>query len=145
MTLNDRQITRLLSYIDTSGDCWEWTGPSSTDLSGHLRGSFYANGHRRQATVVVWEHLVGIIPDGLELDHLCRYPICVNPDHLEPVTHAENQRRGFGPPGLAARKTRCVRGHPYSARNTRIDSRGYRECRECRSIWDKAYRQRRAS
>lgn len=74
-----------------------------------------------------YEFLVGPIPDGLELDHLCRVRLCVNPAHLEPVTHAENNKRA----GVA--KTHCKWGHPYNEANTyrRRDRPGNRQCRVC--------------
>lgn len=69
--------------------------------------------------------------DGLELDHLCRVRCCVNPGHLEPVSHQVNALRGVSPTALNAAKTMCPVGHPYSIENTRISAAGYRFCREC--------------
>lgn len=80
---------RFWSYVDKSGDCWEWTGGHHD----HGYGAFYLNGHKINAHRAAYQFTVGPIPDGLELDHLCVNPPCVNPDHLEPVTHAENLRR----------------------------------------------------
>ncbi len=74
----------------------------------------------------------GPIPDGLELDHLCRVRECVNPAHLEPVTHAENMRRS-----APAQKTHCQRGHEFSDENTRIAPNGRRICRACRREWQR--------
>jgi hypothetical protein len=77
------------SICDT-GFCWEWTGSLMTDGYGQkCHGGRYVAAHR-----LVYEALVGPVPEGLELDHLCGNPSCVNPDHLEPVTHQENMRRG---------------------------------------------------
>jgi hypothetical protein len=72
------------------GPCWEWT--SARTPSGYARVK--RQGRDSQAHRVAYEVHVGPIPDGLELDHLCRNRGCVRPDHLEPVTHAENMRRG---------------------------------------------------
>lgn len=84
--------------------CWLW-------MRGACRGYgvLKSNGVNRGAHSVSYEMLRGPIPDGLELDHLCRQPLCVNPDHLEPVTHAVNMSRG-----AIANKTHCKRGHPLS-------------------------------
>ncbi len=84
---------------------------------------------------VVYRALVGEIPDGMTLDHLCCNPVCVNVEHLEPVTRAENTRRqwaaGRGNAGAKERaKTHCPRGHPYDEANTRR-SGGRRYCRTC--------------
>lgn len=80
---------------------------------------------------VVYEELVGPIPDGLMLDHLCRVRHCVNPEHLEPVTNRENVLRGEGHSAKAARATHCLKGHPYAGENLRILSNGWRRCRAC--------------
>jgi hypothetical protein len=81
---------RFWSKVDRSGPCWLWTGGTSNAGYGHFHPT------KRQgkgAHRVAYELVRGPIPEGLELDHLCRVVTCVNPDHLEPVTHAENMRR----------------------------------------------------
>lgn len=80
---------RLSAYVQITGFCWLWTGYISKGYGLMSMG----NRVQRPAHIVVYEHLVGPIPDGLELDHLCRVKRCVNPDHLEPVTHAVNCQR----------------------------------------------------
>jgi len=85
--------------------------------------------HRRVYTL-----LKGAIPDGLTLDHLCRFTSCVNPDHLEPVTAGENVLRGNTAGGINARKTHCVHGHEFTAANTVLyltRGRPTRTCRTC--------------
>lgn len=80
----------LVNHIKPDGvDCWLWTGPVDVNGYGHVNvGSTTTTAHR-----AVFRGLVGDIPIGLELDHLCRVRHCVNPDHLQPVTHAENVQR----------------------------------------------------
>ncbi|HEV2123202.1 MAG TPA: HNH endonuclease signature motif containing protein [Chloroflexota bacterium] len=80
-----------------------------------------------------YEALVGPIPTGTELDHLCRNPACVRPDHLEPVTHAENIRRGYAAkPRPRWTTTHCPRGHAYDEANSYIHPKtGLRSCRTC--------------
>lgn len=79
---------------------------------------------------VVYEALVGPIPDGMVLDHLCRNRACVNPKHCEPVSMRENNRRGLTPAGENARKTHCQNGHEFTPENTAVYS-GHRMCRIC--------------
>lgn len=81
---------RFWKYVDASGDCWEWRG--GRNMRGY--GQYHVDQWRTvQAHRYAYWLTVMSIPDGLELDHLCRNKGCVNPDHLEPVTHAENVRR----------------------------------------------------
>lgn len=110
-----------------ASDCWEWDGV----LLSNGYAIFQSGGKRILAHRYSYELHVGPIPDGLVIDHLCRNRRCVNPDHLEPVTQAENARRGFSPPALAARKDHCIRGHLYTTENTRISRRGWRTCLTC--------------
>lgn len=123
------------------GECWTWRG--SLDPAGYgqtSRRSQILKAHRR-----AWEALVGPIPDGLHLDHLCRNRACVRPAHLEPVTCRENVLRGIGPSARNARKTRCASGHRLSGSNLRITNRGGRECVDCRRAWNrKTMRRKRA-
>lgn len=104
------------------GGCWAWT----SNLSARGYGYLTVNGRSRRAHRVVYELLVSDIPDGLELDHLCRRRNCVNPQHLDPVTHQENMRR--------ARKVYCKRGHELNADSAYIyprDGRIQRQCKAC--------------
>jgi len=84
----------------------------------------------RLAHRAVYEALVGPIPKGLSLDHLCRNRACVNPEHLEPVSLVENVMRGVSPHAVNARKTHCAHGHAFTAENTYM-VRGERVCRAC--------------
>ena len=106
--------------------CWLWTGALSDGY-----GSFGIEGHRTKgAHRYAYETLVGPVPSGLQLDHLCRVRNCVNPDHLEPVTQRENLLRSEGAAARNARKTHCENGHPFDDENT-SSTNGKRRCRAC--------------
>ena len=111
--------------------CWSWKGP--TDPKGY--GRLQVNGRWDYAHRVGYELLVGPIPRGLTLDHLCRNRRCVNPRHLEPISNRENILRGYSFSATNHRKTHCHRGHEFTPENTRIErqrgGRRSRRCREC--------------
>jgi hypothetical protein len=125
--------TRFWDKVDAYGDCWLWTAYKTPE--GY--GQFWHERRNEGAHRYAYESLVGGIPDGYELDHLCRVPNCVNPDHLEPVTHRENLLRG--PTTISnrlRRRTHCRYGHEYTPENTDIRP-GYRRCRACTKEHDR--------
>lgn len=127
---------RIASKIarDPESDCWEWTA----GRNNYGYGSVSMNSKSTLAHRVVYELLVGPIPQGLQIDHLCRNRGCVNPDHLEPVTQWENMQRG-----LSATWTHCPWGHEYTEANTyRRPGRETRLCRICRATSRKTWRER---
>ena len=117
--------------------CWNWTGYRSE--LGY--GRFYPVGKKRvPAHRFAYELLVGPIPEGLVLDHLCRNASCVNPAHLEPVSQRENVLRGLAPTAINAIKTQCIHGHEYTPENTMRQKHG----RECRTCYNRRRRERYA-
>ncbi len=123
---------------DPSG-CWLWTG--STNGRGY---ACIMSGAANESTIVhrwVYEQLIGPIPEGLQIDHLCRVHNCVNPTHLEPVTGQENNARGFSPSALNARKTHCLNGHLLDGDNLYLWE-GTRLCKACQAQRDREFNAR---
>lgn len=119
------------------GPCWIWTAA----VEGQGYGNFYARGKLGLAHRWAYEGEIGVIPDGLELDHLCQVRRCVRPTHLEPVSHRENTLRGAAPSAVIARSPMC--GHGHSEADGVMYSRGNRRiCRLCTLRWNLAYRER---
>lgn len=114
--------------INPETGCWEWT--ASVRRRGY--GRYGGANNQLPAHRVSYEALIGPIPDGLQIDHLCRVTGCVNPAHLEPVTQQENIRRAKRVRGTLP--DHCRRGHAYTPENTYLNpSGGYRVCRTCQN------------
>lgn len=103
-------------------------------MNGRGYGQIGCSGTVKMAHRAVYEALVGPIPEGLELDHLCKNRLCVNPDHLEPVTHQENVKRGRAGYHRKPLQTHCKRNHPFDEENTYVTSSGKRQCRACKAL-----------
>lgn len=117
-------LDRLVKNIEPAGDCWHWTS--------HIAENGYGKTGRGWAHRLVYEELVGPIPEGLDLDHLCRVRRCVNPDHLEPVTRSVNLSRSPLMGNGNKPKPECKRGHVRTDENTYQRPNGNsRECRIC--------------
>jgi hypothetical protein len=117
---------RFWSLIEKTPTCWIWHGTLRT----YGYGAFKINGRSIAAHRITYMLRNGHIPEDLELDHLCRVPACVNPAHLEAVTHRTNVLRGTSPSAMQAQQPTCSRGHEF----TKITSRGRRHCVICHNL-----------
>ncbi len=123
-------LARVECLPDAPG-CWLWTG--STTPNGYpTMGKHNPKAWAHRLAFELW---VGPIPSGLTLDHLCRTPSCVRPDHLEPVTLRDNIHRG-----QRTTQTQCWAGHPYDEANLWVSKLGRRHCRICHAARLRRYR-----
>lgn len=123
---------RFWAKVDKTPECWLWK--ASVQPAGY--GQFWLNGTYIGAHRYAYQLLVGPIPDGLQVDHLCRVRACVNPGHMEVVTLSENVLRGTGISAMNARKTHCLRRHSLVGNNLILDRRNRRCCRICKAASD---------
>ena len=129
---------RILNSIEVDGNgCWVWQ--RRRDRHGYAVMWLYPGKGKKKFALahrVAYESFLGTIPEGLQLDHLCRVRHCVNPKHLEPVTSGENTRRSpWNSPDW------CRNGHPRTTENTYIAPEGNRACRECHKEAARRWRQ----
>lgn len=127
------KMVRKITFAETSpvpalGGCWLWCGALTDDGYAKVRRPGRTKyGHR-----LMYEDVVGPVPEGLVLDHLCRVRNCVNPSHLEPVTSRVNTLRGETLAARELEQTHCIKGHPFDEGNTRLGKgRRMRICRAC--------------
>lgn len=157
--MKDRPVSeRIWAYISQGDGCWPWVGFVDASGYGKLNIRCDDGRHRpRRAHRIVYETLVGPIPEGMELDHTCHsqdprclggpacpHRRCVRPDHLEPVARAENQRRALDTIAAANRRraaviTHCPQGHPYAGDNLSFYPYGGKRCRTCGRERARAY------
>lgn len=132
-------LEKLLLNRSIEGDCWRWLGAHTPTGYGQLS----VNGKKKAVHRLAHELFIGPIPDGLEVDHLCGVRDCLNPAHLEAVTHRVNLLRSSGPSAIAARLTHCARSHEFTPENTITSKKGTRKCRTCHLAAKARYRARK--
>jgi hypothetical protein len=125
------------SIPEPNSGCHLWLAALSTDGYAQLS----VQGRNRNAHIVAYELAKGPVPDGMQIDHLCRLHCCVNPDHLEAVTGSENVRRGLGPTVTRARlrmDVLCPHGHTDVVWYIRKNGKRQKECLTCQAIRKRA-------
>lgn len=132
--------TRFWKKVDKTSTCWNWTGARTS--GGY--GNFSIVAVRKNQDWIVahryaYQQLIGPVPDGMDLDHLCRNRRCVNPAHLEAVSRRENLLRGNTLIAKQIKQTECKRGHSLSGKNLQITSQGKRNCRTCLDLLNFKY------
>lgn len=129
-------------YIpEPNSGCWFWVGSLTHDGYPRIKVAGKSIGGHR----VSFELFKGPIAEGLEVDHRCNMPCCVNPDHLDAVTPLENFERCGNPLNLNRLKQACGRGHPFAGENLYVDASGKRGCQTCRREAKQRHRRKHAA
>lgn len=128
--LPERIRNKIWIYPKTG--CWLWTGATTNKGYPQIR----VNRVTKYAHIVVYELLVGPVPDTLELDHKCFITFCVRWDHLEPVTRSINVQRSWD---RYKKPNQCMRGHEYTERNLYVTKTGKKQCRICNNANQRNY------
>jgi len=139
--MNPKDLQRFWSKVEKTNNCWEWKAGKAY----HGYGEFGVNGKIVLVHRFSYELFKGEIPKGLQIDHLCRNRVCVNPEHLEVVTNKENVLRGFGISAVNARKTCCSKGHELQEPNLYQSALrlGWRSCKICNRKRGREYYEKR--
>jgi len=122
---------RFWSSLKKTETCWLWEGLISHAGYGRMKGHYQGRKQDMRAHRYAYLLLVGPIPEGMTLDHLCRVRHCVNPEHLEVVTPVENMLRGESSVAVNKRKTHCLHGHLLAGDNLYLKPHGRRACKTC--------------
>lgn len=122
--------------VDTETNCWNWIGSRSGRYSDFYLDNKKMAAHRLMYFIFNFE-----LDDSLSIDHLCRNTHCVNPKHLEQVTHRENVLRGVGPTAINSKKDACKNGHKFSGEKIRV-FKNSRKCLTCKSDYDRKYNEK---
>lgn len=133
-------VAAFWRQVDKSGECWLWTGWKQREGYGRVSTGGITSSGTKLVHRIAYELEVGPVPEGLHLDHLCRTPACVKPEHLEPVTAAENARRGLH----GVLRTECRYGHALTPENTYVLKRdGSRRCKTFQREATRRYAERK--
>jgi hypothetical protein len=137
---------RFWRKVDTSGECWVWTGANNARGYGMIR---FTPTHREYAHRWIYAQVCGPIPEGQVIMHLCDNPRCIRPTHLRAGTQSENSldmvAKGRQRFGRRERKTACVHGHDFTPENTYTSKDGHRGCRTCHRIAERERKRRLAA
>jgi hypothetical protein len=145
-------VARFWRLVEKTDSCWLWVGAKRKGY-----GKFIVRSSKKpRMDLEVFAHRFsyelkfGMVPQGMDLDHLCRVHNCVNPDHLEVVTRRTNILRGVSPAAINHKKTHCIHGHEFSGNNLWMRKDGTRQCRTCKREsqkrnWPKRLEARRAT
>ena len=133
-------MDKFWSKVDKTDSCWNWMGYKNKGYGRFRLDKNLVLSHR-----FAYELVKGKIPTNKQIDHLCKNPSCVNPEHLEAVTQQENMRRSFCISTINAKKTHCPKGHELKGDNLTNYPlrRGYRECKICTKKYMKEYYERK--
>lgn len=129
------KLLRWIEFPDDINDCWLWVGPRQK--TGH--GKFYWKGKYTSSYRAFYKKFINNDIDGLDVDHICNNPPCMNLSHLQAITSRANTLRGTSPPAVNVHKTECPVGHSYTTENTKVSKKGNRSCRECSRVAWRAY------